>query len=69
MMINLNCLVNLIAIRVKAAIFNGLDDVTQKHCDQFFVRISGLIIKNCNLTIFINCVFYSTFRIRKVRIS
>ena len=45
MMINLNCLVNLIAIKVKAAIFNGLDDVTQKHCDQFFVRISGLIIK------------------------
>jgi hypothetical protein len=32
-------------IKEKATILNGLDDVTQKHCDQFFVRISGLIIK------------------------
>jgi len=35
------CLVNLIAINEKATIFNGLDDVTLKHCDRFFVNVSG----------------------------
>jgi len=34
-------LINLIAINEKATLFNGLNDVTQKHCDRFFVDVSG----------------------------